>query len=298
MVHLSPEVAAARAGAKPLVALESTLIAHGMPWPHNLELALQLEAEIHKMGAIPATCAVINGKMKAGLVNSELEDLARQGQKYPKISRRDMAYTLSQGLSGATTVASTMMIAEAAGIRVFATGGIGGVHRGAGKTMDVSADLYELMRTPVAVVSAGAKAILDLGLTLEYLETLGVPVIGYKTNEFPAFYSRSSGHKLHTRLDSPSSIGKLLRAQWDLPNRGGVLIANPIPAQYALDSGEIEKAIESALENASQEGIKGKELTPYLLAHIKDLTKGRSLDANKALVLNNARLAAEIAVEL
>jgi pseudouridine-5'-phosphate glycosidase len=293
---LSEEVARALSAGEAVLALESTIIAHGMPYPRNLELARELEAVARAEGVVPATCAVLNGKMHAGLSESELQWFAQNGPDVPKLSRRDMAYALSQGLSGATTVASTMMVAAHAGIRVFSTGGIGGVHRGAAETMDVSADLQELSRTPVAVISAGAKAILDLGLTLEYLETLGVPVIGYQTNEFPAFYSRSSGHGLEHRLDTPEELAHFLHTQWALDPGGGVLIANPIPQSHAIESDAIEQTISEALDLAQSNGIKGKRLTPFLLSKIEQLTAGKSLDANCALALNNVRLGAQVAL--
>lgn len=295
-LSLSPEVLAAWHENRPLVALESTIIAHGMPFPKNVETALQMEKTVRDAGAVPATCAIMDGKMTAGLRIEQIELLGKEGAKIPKASRRDVPYLLSQGLHGATTVASTMMVAHLAGIRIFATGGIGGVHRGAATTMDISADLQELAQTPVAVVSAGAKSILDLGLTLEYLETMGVPVMGYQTTEFPAFYTRRSGFGVDFRLESATDIAKLLKTKWEIAPRGGVLIANPVPEIYQLDPNQVEKTIAEAVAEAERQGIRGKAITPFLLAKIEHLTGGRSLQANIQLVLNNARLGAEIAV--
>jgi pseudouridylate synthase len=297
-MFLSPEVRAALDDHRPVVALESTIIAHGMPYPQNVATARRVEQVVRAAGAIPATCAIIGGKLKAGLSAAEIELLGREGHQIPKASRRDLGYLVSQGLHGATTVASTMIIAHLAGIRVFATGGIGGVHRGAETTFDISADLPELAHTPVAVVSAGAKSILDLGLTLEYLETQGVPVLGFQTNDFPAFYAAQSGFSVDYRLDTPAEIARLLHAKWAIDQRGGVLIANPAPVEYQLDSGEMEAVIATAVAAAAQEGIKGKALTPFLLARIEQLTGGRSLATNIELVCHNARLAAQVAVEL
>jgi pseudouridine-5'-phosphate glycosidase len=295
---LSPEVRAALEDRRPVVALESTIIAHGMPFPKNVETALQVEKTVREAGAIPATCAVIGGKLKAGLSIAEIELLGKEGVAIPKASRRDLPYLVSQGKNGATTVASTMIIAHLAGIRIFATGGIGGVHRGAATTMDISADLQELAQTPVAVVSAGAKSILDLGLTLEYLETFGVPVIGYRTEEFPAFYTRRSGFGVDFRLDSAEEIAKLLKVKWEMGLCGGAVVANPVPEKYQLDAGVMQQAISEALAEAERQGVRGKAITPFLLAKIENLTGGKSLEANIELVLNNARLAGEIAVAL
>ncbi|HAD13946.1 MAG TPA: pseudouridine-5-phosphate glycosidase [Saprospirales bacterium] len=295
-LSLSPEAEAAIHKRQPLVALESTIIAHGMPYPQNVETALLVEKTVRDAGAIPATCAILNGKLKAGLTTDEIEYLGKNGSNIPKASRRDLAYLLSKNLNGATTVASTMIIAHLAGIRIFATGGIGGVHRGATTTMDISADLQELANTPVAVVSAGAKSILDLGLTLEYLETMGVPVIGYQTPDFPAFYTRKSGYKVDFQLDTPQEIAQLLHSKWTLDPRGGALIANPVPEKDQLDANLMEKTIAQAVADADKQGIRGKAITPFLLSKIEQLTGGRSLQTNIALVLNNARLAAEIAV--
>ncbi|MDO8365573.1 MAG: pseudouridine-5'-phosphate glycosidase [Saprospiraceae bacterium] len=295
-LSLSSEVRTALQENRPVVALESTIIAHGMPYPKNVETALLVEKTVRDAGATPATCAIIGGKLMAGLSIAEIEILGKEGSNIPKASRRDLAYLLSQGKHGATTVASTMIVAHLAGIRIFATGGIGGVHRGATITMDISADLQELAQTPVAVVSAGAKSILDLGLTLEYLETMGVPVVGYRCEEFPAFYTRRSGFGVDFRLDSASEIANLLKTKWELGLRGGVLIANPVPEEYQLDANWMEKTIAEALAEADQQGIRGKAITPFLLAKIEKLTGGRSLQTNIELVLNNARLGAEIAV--
>jgi pseudouridine-5'-phosphate glycosidase len=290
--HLSlhPDVQAAIQENRPVVALESTIIAHGMPFPQNVETALRVEKMVRETGATPATCAIIDGKLMAGLSTDQIELLGKEGAKIPKASRRDLAYLVSQGKHGATTVASTMMIAHLAGIRIFATGGIGGVHRGAATTMDISADLQELAQTPVAVVSAGAKSILDLGLTLEYLETMGVPVVGYQTEEFPAFYTRRSGFGVDFRLDTPTEIANLLKAKWEIDPRGGVLIANPVPEAHQLDADWMEKAIAEAVAEAEKQGIRGKAITPFLLAKIENLTGGRSLQTNIELVLNNVRL--------
>jgi pseudouridine-5'-phosphate glycosidase len=292
---LSEELRSALEEKRPVVALESTIIAHGMPFPRNVETALLVEKVVRDAGAIPATCAILHGKLKAGLSASEIEFLGKQGAHIPKASRRDLPYLLSQGLHGATTVASTMIIAHLTGIRIFATGGIGGVHRGATTTMDISADLQELAQTPVAVVSAGAKSILDLGLTLEYLETQGVPVLGYQTDEFPAFYTRRSGFGVDYRLDTAQEIAQLLKIKWEMDFRGGVVIANPVPAEYQLDADLMEKTIAEAVKEAEKMGVRGKKITPFLLEKIENLTGGRSLETNIQLVLNNARLGAEIA---
>lgn len=297
LVEFSPEVAAAKRDRLPIVALESTIIAHGMPYPQNVETARAVEQAIRKEGAVPATIAILGGKLKAGLTDAEMELLGNTPGIW-KVSRRDMPLVVAQQLHGATTVASTMIIAEMAGIQVFATGGIGGVHRGAQETMDISADLQELAQTNVAVVSAGAKAILDLGLTLEYLETMGVPVIGYQTNDFPAFYTRSSGFPLELRADTPEAMAAILKTKWDLGLRGGVLIANPIPAEYSMNVDDMNAAIDAALLEAQQLGIKGKAVTPFLLGKIKSVTQGKSLTANIQLVLNNAKLAAKVAMAL
>ena len=295
---ISPAVKAALMAGEPVVALESTIISHGMPYPQNVETALKVEETVREAGAVPATIALIGGQLKAGLTAAEIEYLGKQGPAVTKASRRDLPVLVARGADGACTVATTMIIAHLAGIRVFATGGIGGVHRGAETTMDISADLEELGRTPVLVVCAGAKAILDLGLTLEYLETKGVPVIGYGTEELPAFYTRTSGFKVDYRLDTPEEIAAAFRAQQEMGLGGGMLVTNPIPEAYSMDPARINAAIDQAVADARRLGIHGKETTPYLLARVKDLTGGDSLSANIQLVLNNARLAAHIAKSL
>ncbi len=297
-LEISPSVNEALLGGQPVVALESTIISHGMPYPQNVETALLVEKTVRENGAVPATIAILDGKMKAGLSASEIELLGKTGRGVAKVSRRDLPFLLANGQPGATTVATTMLIAELAGIRMFATGGIGGVHRGAAETMDISADLQELARTSVAVVCAGAKSILDLGLTLEYLETHGVPVIGYQTDEFPAFYTRRSGYGVDRRLDSPADIAKVLKTKWLAGLQGGVIIANPIPETHEPEAAPIQAATDTAIAEAERLGIRGKEVSPFLLAKIKELTGGESLRANIELVLNNARLAAQVAVEM
>jgi pseudouridine-5'-phosphate glycosidase len=294
-LDLHPDVAAALAGGAPVVALESTLISHGMPWPQNAETALALQAEVRAQGAVPATIAVIDGRLKAGLSDDEIERLARAGRAMVKASRRDLPVLVAQRGSGATTVAATMIIAALAGIRVFATGGIGGVHRGASTSFDISADLQELARSEVAVVCAGAKSILDLGLTLEYLETHGVPVIGYRSDRLPAFFSRDSGFGVDIRLDSAAEIAAVMHAQWSLGLGGGLVVAHAIPAAFALPRERVDAAIDQALAEAAQQGVAGKAITPFLLERLNQLTGGHSLAANIQLVLNNARLAAEVA---
>jgi pseudouridine-5'-phosphate glycosidase len=279
----------------PIVALESTIIAHGMPFPENAQTANLVEQTVRAHNAIPASIAILNGKLKVGLNEDEIAFLGEQGRNIPKISRRDLAIAIAQKGHGATTVASTMIISALADIKVFATGGIGGVHRGATTTMDVSADLQELAQTNVAVVSAGAKAILDLGLTLEYLETHGVPVLGYQIEEFPAFYTRKSGLKVDQSIDTPQEIAAIMQAKWDLGLNGGLLIANPIPEKFQMEYHNIQETIELAIKEAEEKGIKGKETTPFLLGKIKELSRGESLKANIQLVLNNARLGAAIA---
>ncbi len=286
----------ALAAGEAVVALESTIISHGMPYPENVETALRVEEEVRNAGAIPATIAILDGQLVAGLDQDQIELLGQLGQQVTKASRRDLPFLLTNGTPGATTVAATMIIAELAGIAVFATGGIGGVHRGAQDTFDISADLQELAQTNVAVVSAGAKAILDLPLTLEYLETYGVPVIGYGTDQFPAFYTRDSGIPVPFRLDAAEEIARVIHAKWSAELQGGLLVANPVPAAYSLDAGEMEALIQQAVSEADQQGVSGKETTPFLLARIKDLSAGRSLVTNIELVLNNARLGAAIAV--
>ena len=294
-LDIREDVAKAISENRPVVALESTIISHGMPYPQNVETALQVEEVIRKEGAVPATIAVIGGRMKAGLTKDEIEYFGKKGTAIAKASRRDLSTLIARSEDGATTVTTTMIIAHLAGIKVFATGGIGGVHRGAETSFDISADLEELAATPVCVVCAGAKAILDLKLTLEYLETHGVPVIGYGTKELPAFYSRRSGLSVDYRMDTPEEIAKALRIQHDIGMKGGMLVTNPIPEEYAMDGDEIDQAIEKALAEAKEKGIHGKETTPFLLARIKDITGGDSLASNIRLVFNNARLAARIA---
>ena len=297
-LDISPEVKKALDEGRPVVALESTIISHGMPYPRNVETALLVEQTIRDCGATPATIAVIGGRLKAGLSRDEIEYLGKTGRGVAKASRRDLPALVARGADGATTVTTTMIIAHMAGIKIFATGGIGGVHRGAEVTMDISADLEELAQTPVMVVCAGAKSILDLGLTLEYLETHGVPVIGYGTDELPAFYTRRSGFGVDYRVDSPAELAAMFRAQRDLGYKGGMLVTNPIPEEYSMDKAVIDKAIEEALSQAKAQGIHGKETTPFLLAKVVELTGGDSLDSNIQLVLNNARVAAKTACEL
>ena len=294
-LDVAPEVAQAVAAGKPVVALESTIISHGMPYPQNVETALKVEEIIRQNGAVPATIAILGGRLKAGLSPAEIEYLGKQGQKVTKASRRDLSVLVAQGADGATTVATTMMIAHMAGIKLFATGGIGGVHRGAESTMDISADLEELGQTDVMVVCAGAKAILDLKLTLEYLETKGVPVLGYQTQELPAFYTRTSGLKVDYQVDSPEMLAKILKTQHDLGLHGGILVTNPIPEQYSMDADAINAVIDQAIAEAQEKGIHGKETTPFLLAKVKEITGGDSLEANIQLVFNNAKLAAQTA---
>jgi len=281
----------------PVVALESTLISHGFPYPGNLEVAGEVEEIIRGYGVVPATIAVIGGKIKVGLTRSELEFMATS-EDILKASRRDLAVIVAKGLNGATTVAATMMVAERAGIKVFATGGIGGVHRGAEKTFDISADLQELARTPVVVVCSGAKSILDLPLTKEYLETMGVPVIGFGSEELPAFYCRESGLKVDYMVNDEVEAAKIIKVMEDLKLRGGMIIANPVPEEYALSMEYMNEMIEGAVRAAEKEGVKGKKLTPYLLNKIKELTGGKSLQANIELVKDNARVGAKIAREL
>ena len=297
-LDLAPEVAEALENGRPVVALESTIISHGMPYPKNVETAMLVEKTIRDNGAVPATIAVIGGRLKAGLSREEIEYLGKAGRAVAKASRRDLAALVAAGKDGATTVTTTMIIAHMAGIDIFATGGIGGVHRGAETTMDISADLEELGSTPVMVVCAGAKSILDLGLTLEYLETKGVPVIGYGTDELPAFYTRQSGFGVDYRADSPAQLAGMFRAQKELGMKGGMLVTNPIPEEYAMDKAVIDAAIEQALRESVEQGVHGKETTPFLLARVVELTGGSSLESNIRLVLNNAALAAKTAVEL
>ena len=297
-LDISPEVQKALAEGKPVVALESTIISHGMPYPKNVETAMLVEKTIRDNGAVPATIAIIGGRLKAGLSPEEIEYLGKSGRKVAKVSRRDLAAIVARGADGATTVTTTMIIAHMAGIKVFATGGIGGVHRGAETTMDISADLEELASTPVMVVCAGAKSILDLGLTLEYLETRGVPVIGYGTDELPAFYTRRSGFGVDYRVDTPAQLAAMFKAQQELGMKGGMLVTNPIPEQYAMDKEVIDAAIDQAVKESKEQGIHGKETTPFLLARVVELTGGDSLESNIQLVLNNAIVASKTAAEL
>ena len=297
-LDISPEVRKALDEGRPVVALESTIISHGMPYPRNVETALMVEQTIRDNGAVPATIAVIGGRLKAGPSPEEIEYLGKTGRGIAKASRRDLPALVARGADGATTVTTTMIIAHMAGISIFATGGIGGVHRGAETTMDISADLEELAQTPVMVVCAGAKSILDLGLTLEYLETKGVPVIGYGTDELPAFYTRKSGFGVDYRVDSPEQLAAMFRAQRELEFRGGMLVTNPIPEEYSMDKAVIDRAIEQALAECREQGVHGKETTPFLLARVVELTGGDSLESNIKLILNNARIAALTACEL
>lgn len=294
-LDVKDEVAQALREGKPVVALESTIISHGMPYPQNVETANNVERIIRENGAVPATIAIIGGRLKAGLTAEEIEYFGKKGTEIAKASRRDLAALVARGEDGATTVTTTMMIAHMAGIQIFATGGIGGVHRGAQTTMDISADLEELAMTPVMVVCAGAKSILDLGLTLEYLETHGVPVIGFGTKELPAFYTRKSGYSVDYRIDTPEELAKTFKVQRDLGLKGGMLVTNPIPEEFSMDAERINAAIEEAVHEADELGIHGKQTTPFLLAKIKDITGGSSLAANIELVYNNARLAAKTA---
>lgn len=296
-LDITPEVSKAIAGKIPVVALESTIISHGMPYPKNVETALNVEKIIRENGAVPATIAILQGRLKVGLTREEIEYLAK-GKEVVKASRRDIPFIIAKKLDGATTVASTMIIANLAGIQVFATGGIGGVHRGAQQTFDISADLQELAHTNVAVVCAGAKSILDIGLTLEYLETHGVPVVGFGTNEMPAFYTRKSGFAVDYRVDSPAELAQAIKAKWDLGINGGIVVANPIPEQYQMDYDVITRVVDEAVQEAEFKGIKGKETTPFLLAKVKEITEGESLEANIQLVYNNAKVGAQLAVEL
>ncbi|MCQ1530352.1 pseudouridine-5'-phosphate glycosidase [Lutispora saccharofermentans] len=296
-LDIKPEVADAIKNGKAVVALESTIISHGMPYPQNVETALKVERIVKENGAVPATIAILEGKLKVGLTEEEIEYLGK-AKNVVKTSRRDMPFIVSEKLDGATTVASTMIIAALAGIKVFATGGIGGAHRGAQETFDISADLQELARTNVAVVCAGAKSILDIGLTLEYLETQGVPVIGFGTSEMPAFYTRKSGCKVDYRVDSVKKLADIIKTKWDLGLNGGIVIANPIPGKYEMDYDMITRAIDNAVAEAEQKGIKGKESTPFLLAKVKEITGGESLESNIALIYNNAMVGSQLAVEL
>ena len=297
-LDVAPEVAQAVAAGKPVVALESTIISHGMPYPQNVKTALEVEQIIRDNGAVPATIAIIGGRLKAGLTPEEIEYFGKKGPEIAKASRRDLPVLVARGQDGACTVTTTMMIAHMAGIGVFATGGIGGVHRGAETTMDISADLEELANTPVMVVCAGAKSILDLGLTLEYLETHGVPVLGYGTKELPAFYTRKSGFEVDYQVDTPAELASIFHASQELGLKGGMLVTNPIPEEFSMDHEVINRAIDEAIAAANAQGIHGKATTPFLLAKVKELTGGDSLDSNIQLVFNNARLAAQTACEL
>ena len=294
-IDIHPEVENAIENKQPIVALESTIISHGMPYPKNAETAFMVEETVRSNKAIPATIAIINGRLKVGLTNKEIEFLATN-EEVKKVSRRDLPITIAQKLSGSTTVASTMIIASLARIAIFATGGIGGVHRGAENSMDISADLEELAKTNVCVVCAGPKAILDIGLTLQYLETKGVPVIGYKTSELPAFYSSESGFDVDYKIDSALEIAEILKTKWNLLIDGGVLVANPIPIAFELETSVMDEAIRQAIIDADNENITGKEITPYLLSKVNEITQGKSLDANIKLIQNNAALAAKIAL--
>lgn len=296
-MNIKEEVKKAIENRKPVVALESTIISHGMPYPQNVKTALEVEKIIKDRGAIPATIAILNGKIKVGLNKEEIEYLGK-AKDVKKVSRRDLPFIISKKLNGATTVASTMIIAKLADIKVFVTGGIGGVHRGAEKTFDISADLQELGHTNVAVVCAGAKSILDLGLTLEYLETFGVPVVGFKTDEFPAFFTRESGFGVDYQIDEEDELAKIIKTKWDLGLDGGIVVANPIPKEYEMDPKTINKAIKDALNEAKTKDIKGKEVTPFLLDKVKEITKGNSLQSNIELVYNNAVVGANLAIEL
>lgn len=296
-LEIHPEVEKALKEGKPVVALESTIISHGMPYPRNVETALNVEQIVRDNGAVPATIAILKGKLKVGLTKEEIDYLGNT-KGVIKTSRRDIPFICAKGLDGATTVASTMIIAALAGVKIFVTGGIGGVHRGAQETFDISADLQELANTNVAVVCAGAKSILDIGLTLEYLETNGVPVVGFGTDELPAFYTRKSGFGVDYRVDSEAELAKAVKAKWDLGLQGGMVIANPIPEEYQMDYDTITKAIEDALKELDEKGVKGKESTPFLLAKVKEITGGASLESNIQLVYNNAKVGSKLAVEL
>ncbi|MFW5913892.1 MAG: pseudouridine-5'-phosphate glycosidase [Bacillota bacterium] len=294
LMKIHPKVKAALEENRPVVALESTIISHGMPYPDNVEMAKRVEAIIEEEDAVPATIAMIDGVLRVGLDNDEIDRFAKRDDVI-KLSKRDIAYAAAHKQNGATTVSATMLVAEMAGITFFATGGIGGVHREADTTFDISRDLEELSEVDVTVVCAGAKSILDLGLTLEYLETKGVPILGYQTDELPAFYTRKSGHALHHRVDSPEKVAAVVQKKRALKLKGGMVIANPVPKESEVDKETIDSAINQALLNAKEEGVKGKGMTPYLLASIEKITKGKSLEANLALVYNNARLAARAA---
>lgn len=295
-LDISKKVRRALAASSPVLAFESTIISHGMPYPQNLETALAVERAARDEGVTPATIAIMDGRLKVGLSESELELLAHNGDKSTKSSRRDIAFVLHKGGYATTTVAATMILADMAGIRIFATGGIGGVHRGAGKSMDISADLEELAASNVAVVCAGPKSILDIGLTLEYLETKGVAVVGYQTDELPAFYTRESGFAVDYRCDTPAEIAEALKTKWDLNLRGGMVIANPVPEIFALESKKMEKIINRVHLEVNDLNLSGKKITPYMLQRIEELTGGDSLHTNIQLLLNNARLGAKISL--
>ncbi|MDD3202793.1 MAG: pseudouridine-5'-phosphate glycosidase [Pygmaiobacter massiliensis] len=295
-LSITPEIQKAIAAGKPVVALESTILSHGMPWPENKSFAHEIEDIIRAEGAVPATIAVIGGKLKVGLTPDEL-DLMCKNENVAKASRRDLPIFLTTGQTSATTVATTMIVAAMAGISVFATGGIGGVHRKGEVTMDISADLQELAHTPVTVVCAGAKMILDIGRTLEYLETMGVPVLGMRTSEFPSFYCKSSGFGVDYRAETETEVAKIMANKWNVGLTGGVLVGNPVPEEYALDFGEMSAVVDQALAAAEAKGVHGKEITPFLLAYIAEHTHGTSLNTNIQLAYNNARVASRIAVE-
>lgn len=297
-LDIAPEVKEALDAGKPVVALESTIISHGMPYPQNVETALKVEQIVRDNGAVPATIAIIGGRLRAGLSAEEIDYLGRKGRDVAKASRRDLAVICARGMDGATTVTTTMMIAHMAGIEVFSTGGIGGVHRGAETTMDISADLEELASTPVMVICAGAKSILDLGLTLEFLETRGVPVLGYQTEELPAFYTRHSGFNVDYRVDTPEELARIFHTKREMGLKGGVLVGNPIPKEYSMDKSVIDAAIDTAIAQANEQGIHGKETTPFLLAKVSELTGGNSLESNIQLVFNNVALGAKTAAAL
>lgn len=295
-LEVSPEVQKAIENNQPVVALESTIISHGMPYPQNVETAINVEQIVRDNGAVPATIAIINGKLKVGLSKDEIEYLGKQGLEVTKCSRRDLPIVIAKKMDGATTVATTMIIAHMAGVKVFATGGIGGVHRGASETFDISADLMELANTDVAVVCAGIKSILDIGLTLEYLETQGVTVLGYKTDKLPAFYLRDSGFGVDARVDAVDEVAAMMNAKWTMGLKGGFVVGNPVPEEFEEDREQVTTAIEQALKELEESGIRGKDSTPFLLAKVKELTKGESLETNIRLVYNNAKVAAGIAV--
>ncbi len=297
-LDVKDDVREALESGKPVIALESTIISHGMPYPQNVETALKVEEIARKLGVVPATVAILNGRLKAGLSPEEIDYLGKTGRNVIKTSRRDIPFIVAGKKTGATTVASTMIVAEMAGIRVFATGGIGGVHRGAADTFDISADLQELAHTDVAVVCAGAKSILDIGLTLEYLETMGVPVVGYGTDELPAFYTRKSGFGVDYRVDGPEELAAAIKAKYEMGLHGGMIVANPIPEADQMPKEAIDRAIDQALRELDEKGIKGKESTPFLLARVAELTGGDSLDSNIKLVFNNVRVASETAKAL